>query len=501
MKTRLTVPVYATTLVLSAFLLFSVQLLFSKMILPLLGGSPSVWNTAMVFFQALLLAGYGYAHLTSHYMTIRKQALLHLGLLLVCLAFLPVAIPAEAHPDAGDNPTLWQLGIMAAVVGAPFFAISASAPMIQRWFAGTDHKDAANPYFLYAASNIGSMGALLAYPAAIEPLLTLKQQNLVWAAGYGLLTGLTALCALMVWKFRPAASVQTQDTAAPAPDLKTKLIWIALAFIPSSLMLGLTTYITTDIASAPLLWILPLAIYLATFIIVFARREIISIETTVALFSVFFTLYLFLMSSTMFVGKPQFFLVPPTVFFFACLLCHKKLANMRPPASHLTGFYMYMSLGGVLGGMFNSFLAPVLFPVPFEYTLAFCAVIIVFSTIVAEQVPAAAKRILPSLTNPKFLIPAAATLALLYASLNERSPALHILAGVFVVITLMSMRMKPAAYAAFACLVMIGVSPLMQLFDRDILTIERNFFGVIRVSNTDDTRNFVHGTTIHGAQP
>lgn len=504
MTSRPTVTIYATTLILSAFLLFSVQVLFSKMLLPLLGGSPSVWNTAMVFFQALLLAGYGYAHITSQRLTIRTQAVLHIILLALAGLVLPLAIPAGAGLPADENPALWQLGIMAMTVGAPFFVMSASAPMIQRWFAGTDHPDAANPYFLYAASNIGSMAALLLYPVTIEPLMTLHLQNAGWAFGYAALVFMTILCAFLVWGVAartPMPYSHNVTSVAPPPSARLRMTWVALAFIPSSLMLGLTTYVTTDIASAPMLWIIPLALYLLTFIIVFARNSRVTIGGIIIAFNATLAILLFLVSSGLANVHQVFFLVHPLLFFIACLLCHKQLANLRPPAGHLTSFYVYMSLGGVLGGLFNAFIAPALFVVPVEYTLALCAVVLVRCMVMADGAPLASWPRIRVELRPRVVIMLIISLAMVYASMNAKSPALNLMTGVMVTVTIASLRLKPFTYAVFATIVLLVHSPIRMVLNPNLVHIERNYFGVLRITEGADTRNFLHGTTLHGAQP
>ncbi len=496
-----TTAVYTTTLILSAFLLFSVQLLFTKMILPLLGGSPSVWNTAMVFFQALLLGGYAYAHATSYRFSIRTQSILHLGLLLLAAMILPLALPDDTALPAGVHPALWQIGIMGLAVGAPFFVISASAPMIQRWFSGTNHPDAANPYFLYAASNFGSMAALLSYPVVIEPLLPLHDQNIFWAFGYILLILMTFLCALFVWKSPKQGLRQPRASRESAPGVDKKLKWIFLSFVPSSLMLGLTTHLTMDLASAPLLWILPLALYLLTFIIVFARREIVSTDMAASLFTAFFALMMFFLGSSLFVGKSGFLLIPPIIFFFACLLCHKQLASLRPPAEHLTSFYMYMSLGGVLGGMFNAFAAPLLFPVALEYTLALCAVVIIRCIVLSEGREILSFKNIRTELRSIAIIPVIVSLVLIYMAMRGDSVFLNLASGIAIAVALMALRMRLFTYAVYACSLLLVFSPVRQLLHPDILAVERNFFGIIRVIDTAHTRQFMHGTTLHGAQP
>lgn len=496
---RATVLLFSATLILSAFLLFSVQPMFSKMILPLLGGSPSVWNTAMVFFQAMLLAGYAYAHGTSRRLGMRTQSMLHIAILAGCAFFLPFAIPAGWAPPAEGSPAFWQLGVMAAIVGAPFFIVSASAPMLQRWFAGTDHPDAANPYFLYAASNIGSMAALLSYPFLIEPALTLKAQAMSWTVGYGALAFLTFLCAALVWK-KSRAVTGTRHTASEPIPRRMKALWLLLAFIPSSLMLGVTTYITTDIASVPLLWIIPLCLYLLTFILVFSRRPIVKMDYAVSLFTAFFVLTLFFVTSSLFTGRAVLFLLHLVLFFFAALLCHKKLADLRPSADHLTAFYMYMSLGGVLGGMFNALLAPMLFVVPVEYALVLCLALVVRAMCMTEG-SILRKPDWSSLKRSHVFLVLGTAALMIYARHTDLK-SIYLLVGVLVVITIMSLRLKPRAFALLGAMLLLTHSSLIQLTRPQNKLFERNFYGVLRITDEkQNVRHLFHGTTLHGTQP
>lgn len=492
---------YAITLILSAFLLFSVQPLFARMILPLLGGAPAVWNTAMVFFQAALLAGYAYAHGTSKFLTIRAQAGLHLALLCAFAVFLPILLPAGLHPPASSHPALWQLGVMAAVVGGPFFIVAASAPMFQRWFSASDHKDAANPYFLYAASNIGSMGALLSYPLLVEPSLTLHEQSYSWAWGYGGLIVMSALCAATVWRSRASTASPTIQARQHSPWSK-KIIWMVLAFIPSSLMLGVTTLITTDIASVPLLWVVPLALYLATFIIVFARKPMVSSKMAVTLFTLSILVLVFLNSATIFEKTIGLFSAHLAAFFFATLLCHKKLADLRPDASELTAFYMYMSLGGVLGGMFNALLAPTLFTVPLEYTFVLCAALMVRALMLESPARVFQMPHIMSFVKMPGLWLTMATLIMVPVVANHNAATLWLFFSALACATLLSLHHRPLGFAAFAAMMLVLFSPLLPAIRGANLLTERNFFGVMRVADDSrGTRAFFHGTTLHGAQP
>lgn len=495
---RTAVPIYAVTLILSAFLLFSVQPMFARMILPLLGGTSSVWNVSMLFFQACLLGGYAYAHLSSRYLSIRVQALVHLGLLLGCMVFLPVLVDPTTVP--GTNPALWQLGLMLSLIGGPFMVVSASAPMIQRWFTATGHRDSGNPYFLYAASNVGSLGALVSYPLVVEPLLTLHGQSHGWATGYGALIALTALCALVVWKNQEAAIRPATCTAtAPAPDTKTRLTWLGLAFVPASLLLGVTAYITTDLASAPMLWVVPLTLYLLTFIIVFARRQILDAGKTLILFYIALFVLLALQLFKLLLGVPFPIFFDLLIFFAAALLCHKKLADLRPHAAHLTEYYMIMSLGGVLGGVFNALLAPVLFLLPIEYTLMLCAVL----SLTALYDRGGKIRIPYSKIKP-WMVSAAATgiiAVMIYLAIQD----IRLLAwfyGCIMILFLLAMTYrKTILFAGIGTLALFLFSPLTGTLLHPPISIERNFFGVLRViEKPEGIRNLYHGTTLHGIQ-
>src|SRR5215475_744698 len=332
---------YAVTMFVGATLLFVVQPMVGKMILPLLGGTPAVWSTCMVFFQAALLGGYAYAHTSSARLSLPRQMLLHLGLMLLPLAVLPLAVNPALLRRGVANPILDVLLLLSLSVGLPFLVVSATAPLLQKWFSQTGHAAAGDPYFLYAASNLGSMLALLGYPTLIEPRLHLRgegwlTQTRLWSGGYLVLLVLIALCAFDLWRRGPIAPraepESPEEPPEPPPSGAQYFRWIVLAFVPSSLMIGATTYITTDIAAVPLLWVMPLAIYLLTFILAFGRWHFL-------------------------------------LLFLVALACHGELALSRPSSRHLTHFYLLLSVGGVLGGLFNGLLAPVVFHSLVEYPL------------------------------------------------------------------------------------------------------------------------------------
>ncbi|MCF8496209.1 MAG: fused MFS/spermidine synthase [Alphaproteobacteria bacterium] len=495
MKIHLYIPVYALTLLLSAALIFAVQPMFSKMVLPLLGGTPQVWNTAMLFFQLMLLAGYAYAHGTSRFLSVNAQAVLHLVLLALFGLALPVAIPAGWIPPAHEDPTFWQLSLMTLTVGGPFFILAGSAPMLQRWFTQTGHPDAHDPYFLYGASNLGSMTALLAYPTVIEPLLHLSGQSDLWTKGYFVLIGLTAVAAALIARKTPPLSPAVQTPANDEqPSWRLRGKWLLLAFIPSSLMLGVTTHITTDIASVPLLWIIPLTLYVGTFIIAFARTPLISRKDASFIFGL---LGIALLAYMMLVPHSGFELMALHLglFFFAALTCHMELVAARPHAARLTEFYLILSLGGALGGIFNALIAPQFFIIPLEYAgiLALALFMRYAGTQKAWRAPTRTE------TGCILICIAAALAAFNIPQVIPRGLlVLPVLAG----LTLLLDRRWLFALPAAGCLLLFPPGHNWGRFMySDVIYQDRSFFGVLKVADFEDgQRVLMHGTTNHGTQ-
>ena len=383
---------FAITLFVSATLLFLVQPMIAKMILPLLGGTPAVWNTCMVFFQAALLAGYAYVHVLTNGLKVRRQVLVHMVLLCIPIVVLPIGIAGWVPPH-DTNPIPWLLAVLAVSVGLPFFVLSTSAPLLQKWFADTGHPYAKDPYFLYAASNLGSMLALLSYPTLVEPFLPLKSytqlsqdvkanvwlsQSWLWAGAYGLFVLLMVVCAQVVWKSIARGNAEAMAGSArrefedneDRPSFLRRLRWVALAFVPSSLMLGVTTHITLDIAAIPLLWVVPLALYLLSFILVFAKWPAAVHKAMILLMPLFVLLLVFMMESGIKSDITVTILLHLAVLFVVALVCHGEMARDRPSTRYLTKFYLLMSLGGVLGGLFNALIAPLVFTGVYEYPIA-----------------------------------------------------------------------------------------------------------------------------------
>src|ERR1043165_4797243 len=382
-------PVFAVALFTSAALLFWVQPLVAKMLLPLLGGAPSVWNTCMVFFQSLLLAGYAYPLFVSQRLSLRNQAIVHAVLLLAAGLVLPFGLSERVLSSlpTQSSPILWLLTTLAVTVGPPFLLLSATAPLLQRWFSHSTHKAARDPYFLYAVSNAGSMLALLGFPFLLEPAFAIKTQSVIWAVGYVILVVLIITCALVLNTRR--AIPDRNQVAVEQPEIKIegpqRFEWVLLAFVPSSLMLGVTTYIATDVASVPLIWIIPLALYLLTFIIAFGNKQLIKLPWT----SILFPSALLLLGAFVILSPPISVWVTISlhllVFFLAALVSHQRLAQSRPPVRKLREYYLWIAVGGVLGGIFNALLAPLLLSTPLEYPAAIILALLVRPVTVQEQ--------------------------------------------------------------------------------------------------------------------
>jgi len=497
--------VFTITLALSAGLLFWIQPLFAKMVLPLLGGTPSVWNTAMVFFQASLLAGYAYAHFSTRLLDLRRQSLLHLAILASAIAVLPISVAAGWTPPTATTPVFWLLALLAVSIGLPFFAVAATAPLLQKWFAHTPHRDAANPYFLYAASNCGSIVALLAFPVLIEPSFGLLTQGWLWSVGYVALLALIAACAVLLHRHHvadaPAPQSAHEESFESSVSAGLRARWVLLAFVPSSLLLSVTAHITTDLAAVPLLWILPLVLYLLTYVIVFSRRPLLPHGAMVRLHTYVVLLFVVILYATTiaFFPLPLILLFHLLTFFVTAMVCHGELAKRRPTTEHLTEFYLWMSVGGVLGGAFNALLAPLIFDSIVEYPLAIvlaCALRPLF----AGEARGLWRR---DLAYPAVL--AAVLLAIYAAGPAELIPPGLLkpafgLAGAIVGMVVLGFSPRPLRFAAGVAVMLVAANAVFGEFDA--AERGRSFFGVHKVVRDDDAAvySLVHGSTVHGAE-
>jgi hypothetical protein len=477
-----------------------------KMILPLLGGAPAVWNTCLFFFQAGLLLGYAYSYVTTTRWSVRYQAIAHISLLLATLLFLPIAPSFDRVPVVETIPVLWLLGLLVVSVGLPFFMVSTTAPLIQNWLAQTNSSARKDPYFLYAASNLGSLLGLVCYPVLLEPTLPLIQQSQFWSIGYGLLVILVLGCAVFVWRSPLPANELAQTTplelsTQTLPTLQEQIQWGMLAFLPSSLLLGVTTYITTDLAAIPLLWAVPLILYLLTFILTFAPRSLLPRILLILLQPLLLTALclLFLLR----IVQPIWLLLPLHLLglFVVAGVCHGELARQRPDPQHLTLFYCWIALGGVLGGLLNAIAAPVLFPTVLEYPL-----ILLLSLLILQTPNFAGTQ----MGNFRLGLALPLGLGLLGGGLLvgfslDWQPASLIGLGLAIAL-LLGIRY---AFQGRWWMVIVGVV-LMGLLNQfsvggqtGILLSDRSFFGVYRILHSTQTGSYhslLHGTTLHGKQ-
>lgn len=496
---------YSGAIFVNAVLLFSVQPMFTKMVLPLLGGTPAVWNTALLFFQAALLAGYLYAHLSSRWLDARRQSVVHTGLLLAALVFLPLSVAAAWRtPPASSLPIPYLLGLLTASLGVPFVVLSAGAPMLQRWFGGLRHPSAANPYFLYAASNLGSFAALLSYPALIEPNWTLGAQRQWWLVGYVVLIGLVVGCAVVAWRFprdptiTHAPSAGSTTVATIVPTRSWRLRWLLLSFAPSSLLIGVTTYLSTDIAAVPFLWVVPLALYLLTFVLVFANRPPVRREVMLWLQLVLglALIVLITMGGTRRISISA--LTHLTAFFVTAMVCHRELADSRPRPEYLTEFYLWMSLGGVLGGAFNVLVAPLLYKTVVEYP---------FALIVALGLRPHQTRTLGTRRSQllDIAIPTAIFAVIMLAMKSPKPPdqwgayGMNILLGSAALVAGVTGFRRPLRLALGAGAIYAGVR-VADAGDPEVLMQARSFFGVYKVRQLYQYHLLQNGTTTHGGQ-
>lgn len=486
------VALYAATLLLAACLLFSLQPMFTKRVLPLLGGTPAVWSVATVVFQALLLAGYAYAHALIRWLPQRAGFVLHLLVLTGGLAVLPVAVASgfEAPPASGE--ALWLVTLFVASVGLPFFALSASAPLLQAWFARSGDTRADDPYFLYRASNAGSFAALIAYPLLIEPLLGLNAQGYLWSVGYGVLACAVLACGLGLRSARMSGS-PAAVTQAPAPPARRRLAWVALSAVPAALLVAATAHISTDVAAIPLIWVVPLALYLLSFIVAFRPGRAWP-ERPLAAMQVVGTGFALL---TVAIGAAFLadLAVTLALLLINALIAHRALYTLRPQAARLTEFYLCTSLGGVLGGVFAALVAPRLFSGLHEYPLLLAAALACRPGLLdggRRALRAEGTRVLAMLAPIALLGGLAAMLV------TGKPLAALVLSGLlFAYGVSWRWPLRVALLGAVAALAAI----LLQTLVVQDGEVHRSFFGVHRIQTSDDGRFRLlwHGTTLHGA--
>ena len=488
---------FVATIFTGSFLLFLVQPMIARMALPRLGGAPAVWNSAMLVYQALLLAGYAYAHWLGRVRP-RRQAMIHLAALVVAGLTLPIGLMAGTPPPDA-NPFLWVPWLLLASIGPLFFVVSAQAPLLQRWFAASGGED---PYPLYAASNLGSFGGLVAYPLLAEPLLAVSQQRWLWSVGYGLLVLLVAWCA---WRLPPAGAVEQAEgeTSAP-PDRRAIGRWIVLAAIPSGLILSTTLHITTDLVAMPLLWVLPLGAYLLSFTVAFAaqRRAAKSIARIAPLMLLLACFGVFIESSWL---GMAFGAVAIVNLFTVSVALHGQLFEGRPSARHLTLFYLAMSVGGVLGGAFCALIAPLIFDWTYEHLILLVAA----AWLIRTKSPFARFATLWDGDSTARRITVAGICALVLLAIAGKgafglpaSADVNRIVGIAVlVIAIFAIGNRLLFMVSVAALLIAAGGWEKLQLSADPGKMTRSFFGVYSLRpGGHNSRMLVHGTTLHGVQ-
>ncbi len=453
--------VYAATIFLSAFLLFQVQPLIAKFILPWFGGSAAVWSAALLFFQLLLLAGYFYAHLLIKYLKPKQQLYTHAVLLAVSLATLPIIPNHSWTTTGGGDPTGRILLLLSATIGLPYAILSSTSPLLQAWFVRT-HQGAI-PYRLFALSNFGSMLALLSYPTLVEPTLTLHHQAVIWSSAYAVFA---AVCVFAAWKSRGGADSMDAQAHAneavheAAPGLGSKLLWIGLAACSSTLLLAVTTHMTQNVAPIPLLWIVPLSLYLLSFILCFENDYMYNRWVFLPLLAgalALFTFGMYWYESNLNIKR----LIPALcgALFICCMVCHGELARRRPNPRYLTQFYLMVSVGGAVGGLFVALISPRMFHDYLEFPIALVAVAALVTCALWNSAPG--KRWMPAMRT--------------------------------------AMTLVTVGFAVY-----LGYSQIKK--DRTFIRSARNFYGVLHVRDDEEgeetpaVRVLVHGTIDHGTQ-
>lgn len=487
--------VFGAALFGSAFLLFWIEPLIARMLLPHLGGSQNVWNTCLVFFQAMLLLGYSYAHLLTRFCSPRRQTILHTITMASGAAFLPIVIGSGWSPAADASPVVTLLSVLSLLLGVPFFALSANGPLLQQWYCTAAGSSARNPFLLYAVSNTGSLAALMAYPLLVEPNFTLGHQTRLWTIGYLALTVVIMFAGALSALGRPHRQSPAVALAiAPATTWPLRLKWLAYAALPSSLLLGVTGYVTTDIASFPFLWILPLSLYLLSFILTFSDRRLLDDHTAIGLLPVAIVLAgagFWLVSVSLIAAVCVEF----AAFFVIAMVCNGELARTRPHPNHLTEFYFWLSLGGVVGGVLTALVSPLLFKDFIEFPLALSLTCLL--TPGESNAAQAAFR--------RWILGAAIFIVLI----QPFAPAGGFVSGgattaALALIIFFAIGKKPRNPLLIALALLLALHSEQLLLTRygSRILRDRSFYGVYTVAEDQHSgyRMMFHGPTLHGVE-
>lgn len=496
----LMLPVFIVAIFLGAGLLFLVQPLAARLMLPLAGGSPQVWNTAMVFFQGTLLLGYLYTHVLTRRGSGRVQVGVHIAVMAMAGLALPIALPASMNVPGGDSISWWVLGTLAMVVGGPFFAVATLGPLLQRWFAASGHVRGKDPYFLYAASNLGSAAGLLAYPLLLEPSLTLRGQGGAWAMLYALLVALVIVCAMPTLRAGvPGAEARAES--GEGVTWRRRGRWVLLAFAPSSLMLGATQAITQDVAAVPMLWVIPLLLYLVSMSLAFSSNVRASGRGLARMVPTAGLGLLGVMAAgvgtNLLVGMGAHL----AFLFLGAWMCHRLLAENRPGVARLTEFYLWISVGGVLGGIFNAIVAPVAFPLLFEYPLVIGLVL----ALRPQAIEAMRTHLGRGLALGWIVLLPLGIMAVRQGVAGQPDIYTGRLIVAAACVSLLGAAWLTRAGAGALALGALGAGLMIVGGGRagNVLETRRTYFGIHQVVEEKEGRwhRLLHGTTVHGLQP
>lgn len=488
-----TIAIFCAAIFTSASLLFFVQPLFAKLVLPKIGGAPAVWTTAMLFFQVVLILGYVYAHLLTKFLPLRWQIVTHFALWIAALTFLPLSTSESWSYDASTSTAVQTLGLFAVGVGVPFAVLSANAPLLQAWYAKSGGPSADDPYFLYSASNVGSLLALLAFPLVADPFFGAAEISRVWLIGFVLFGALLLGSGMIALRGsrHTESSVQTALKAS-FPTLRQIAIWVFVAFIPSSLMLSFTTRVSTDLGALPLIWVVPLAVYILSFIIAFAKWKHLTLD------ALNLPMLAALAAGVVLVSKvvsehdaPVVILLYVPVLFVIALFAHRLLYDMRPSAEQLTVFYIALSVGGAIGGLFNSIVAPIAFTRELEAPIT----MILAGGLFLVRAPGFALRhvIMGIAASVFILVIAGATRGV--AALSADIPR----AGALFVLIFAVLYLFRAQAMRIPVVLAVVLLPAFAVKNNPVFE-DRSFFGVHSVYSSEGYRVYKNGTTVHGWQ-
>jgi hypothetical protein len=500
-------PYCVLTIVLSSFLYFLIQTLAAKALLPIFGGVPSVWNICLIFFQGMLLLGYFYSFLTTRFFSARLQRVIHFSLILCSMIMIPI-LWTDIRPQATIPPALNVLWLLTIKLGIPIFIVSTTAPLVQYWFGQTRDPQAKDPYFLYSASNIGSLFALLGFPLLFEPFVGLQTLSLAWSFIY---IAFTLLLLTTAWQLRPRNSLAPEIIAKSHNSItwQRRVQWLLLSFAPSTLLMASTQYITTEIVSTPMLWILPLTLYLLTFIIAFARKPIISHQWMVREQAVFLIFLLVSLSKDIFTLPSGLLLLFHMVGFFALVMvCLGELVGKRPDKSYLTEFYLWIALGGFLGGIFNGIIAPLIFNGIYEYYIAICLCVALRPwPKVNNKYQWSSSDFLMSIVIGIVLTVNYFLFTMHYSFIISQNKFsyfkfIDLFVITAVIIIILAKDQRPFRFSVNLMILFFYAQALPGFTQGDLLWQSRNFFGVTKVyKNSADNLHFLmSGTTLHGLE-